>query len=201
MAWQASSSCAGRQPGLEQHHLVQVGRLVHAGERGGLLDGGRGDEPGVRQRRQRRAGRGEVPGPVAEVAAERHVGALGGAGPRSGLDDEVPGDALQVGGDLAQLADRPLEVGLPARRLGRRGAASASVSVRVRAEPAATRSICPVRPVDRAELLGGRGGDAPGRAGLPRRWCRRWRRAPCAGVGAQLLDAGHRLPAPLHLVR
>ena len=37
--------CSGREPGLEQHHLVEVGRLGFAPERGGLLDCGGRDQP------------------------------------------------------------------------------------------------------------------------------------------------------------
>ena len=49
-----------------------------AGDRGRLLDGGGGNDLGARELRERLAGGGEVAGPVAEVAAERHVRAFGG---------------------------------------------------------------------------------------------------------------------------
>ena len=74
----------------------------------------------------------EVPGAVAEVAAERHVRAFGGGDPSSGLHREVPRDALEVGGHLAQLADGPLEVGLARCAASAARCASASVSLRVR---------------------------------------------------------------------
>ena len=38
------------QVGFEQHHLVEIGWLVHAGEWGRFFDGGGGDQPGSGQR-------------------------------------------------------------------------------------------------------------------------------------------------------
>jgi hypothetical protein len=65
-----SSRLEGR---LQQDHLVEVGGLVHPGQRLGLLHRGGRDQPGGWQRREGGAGRGEMLLPIAEIAAECDV--------------------------------------------------------------------------------------------------------------------------------
>ena len=82
--------------GLQQDHLVEVGRLVHPAERRGLFDRGRGDQPSAGQRGERGARRGEMLLAIAEIAAERDVRSFRQRPPASGLDREVPRDPLEV---------------------------------------------------------------------------------------------------------
>ena len=188
------------QGGLEQHHLIEVGGLIHPGERLGLLHGRTPRPGGCRgarraprgRRRDARRGRPDcfrarrTPAPV---------------GPPS-LRSRPRNAARSAGGRVATSPSCRMarsSSACPAAASSAR-CASSSVSVRVRAEPAATRSICSLNPLDRAELLRGGGGDglgvAAGLAGGADDRVERLRR-----VGAQLLHARHRLPPPLHLVR
>jgi hypothetical protein len=57
------------QTRLQEHHLIEIWRLLHAAKRESLLDGGRADQLGFRQLRQGGAGSLKVGGTVAEVAA------------------------------------------------------------------------------------------------------------------------------------
>ena len=104
------------------------------------------------QRRERLAGGREMSGPVAEVAAERHVRALAPA------VDHVRSPTAKcramrwrsAATSPSSRIARSSSACPPAASAARR--ASASVSLGVRAELAATCSICAGEPIDRAEL-------------------------------------------------
>ena len=195
MAWQASSSSRGESRVSSSDHLIEVRRLAHAAERRGLLDRRRGRPAscrGAAASAARAAARWPVA--VAQVAAEGHVRALGPRPRhRSALHGKVSGDALQVGGHVAQLADGALEVGLPGRGLG--GALRQGLGLAQRAGRAGgdTRGS-------------GRSARRPPGAARPRStaMARAWRPASPVvptiassaerGVGAQLLDARARRP-------
>ena len=152
---------------------------------------------GVRERRQRRARGGEVAGPVAEVAAERDVRALGGRRPSSGLHHEVPAIRWRSAATSPSSRMAPLEVGLSAGGLGRALRQGLGLAQRP-AELAATCRICPVSPSTARSWSAAVAAMArawrPGLAGRADDRVERLR-----GVRAQLLHAGHGLPSPLHL--
>ena len=143
----------------------------------GLLHRGRGDQPSARQGREGGAGRArDAPRDRRGCCRARRTPAPARP-PASGLDGEVPRDPLEVGGDLAELTDGALQVGLP------RGGVIRAPRQRLGVAPGAGRACRHLldllaQPSDRAELLRGRRGDAPARDGPPRRWSRRSRRAP-----------------------
>src|SRR4051812_11098779 len=143
---------AGLEPRLQRHHLVEVGRLLHAAERCGFLYPRHGDQAGAREGGQRRTRRRQVPCPIAQVAAQRDEGALGGGG-------HVPGStakwrAIRCRSAATSPSWRMVcsssawpAVASPAR------SARMSMSLRARAEPWATRSICALRPPTAASWL------------------------------------------------
>ena len=151
------------ETGLEQDHLVQVGRLLHAAEWSGFFDGRCGDQRGVRgARRELLAARPEVGRPVAQIAAQRDVNPL--AERRgSGLDGKVTRDPLEVRRQLTKLANGPLQLGLS------RGGLAGPLGQGVGVDPAlggAGGYLLDLsgQSVDRVALLGGGGGD---RLGVP----------------------------------
>src|SRR6185295_12013554 len=82
------------ETGFQKDHLIEVGRLLLAAQRRGLLDGGGRDERGIRQGRQSRPRRPQVAFPVAQVAAQRHVDLLRQCllRPRQRSDSQSAGD-------------------------------------------------------------------------------------------------------------
>ena len=164
--------------GLQQDHLVEVRRLLHPAERRGLLHGGRGDQPGAGQRRERGARRGEVLLRDRPDCCRARRTPVRAAATRSGLDREVPRDALEVG-------RRPRRARRMARSSSACPAAASSGAPRQRLglAPGAGRACRhlfdlpgqPVRPRRAAPRPWRRW---PARGGRPRRWCRRSRRAP-----------------------
>ena len=60
------------EPGLDEHHLVQVSRLLHPAERCRFLDRRGGQQSSVGQMGQRVPRRGEMGRAVAEIAPQRH---------------------------------------------------------------------------------------------------------------------------------
>src|SRR3954453_7711797 len=84
----------GLEPGFQKNHLIEIGRLLLAAQRRGLLDGGSGDQSGIRQHCQSRPRCPQVVFPVAQVAAQRDVDLLrqGWLRPRRQSDSRSAGD-------------------------------------------------------------------------------------------------------------
>ena len=161
-------------------------------ERRGLLDRGRGDQSSARAaRRAPRARRRDAPRDRPGCCRARRTPA-----PESAT--RVRSRRRSAARSAGDRRPRRPAAGSPrsssacpaAASSARR--ASSSVSLRVRAEPAATCSICSLSPLHRAELLRRRWRRSPRRGGRPRWWCRRSRRAP----GRRRRSAPPRRPPP-----
>ena len=178
IAWQASSSARGSRRGLEQHHLVEVGRLVHPAERRRLLDGRRADQPRVREARPaRRAPPRRCAGAIAQVAAQRHVRALGRRGHAQASTAKCR--AIRWRSAATSPSSRMARSSSACPAAASAGAAGQGVGLGPGAGRAGGDPLdLAGEAVDRVELLGRRRRDGLARGGPPRRWCRRWRRAP-----------------------
>src|SRR5215203_1020330 len=71
------------EPGVKEDHLIEIGRLMHAAQRGGLLDRGRSHQLGVGKCAQCLTRSLKMEGAVSQVAAQCNVGALARARPVS----------------------------------------------------------------------------------------------------------------------
>jgi hypothetical protein len=67
---------SGLQSCLEQDHLVEIGRLLHPGERGCFLYRGSGEKGGFGKRGERFTGRAEVGVAVTQIAAQGNIDSL-----------------------------------------------------------------------------------------------------------------------------